>query len=180
MKAFASIAFVAILSQDTTSFSPVSSIQSITTHITSSNTLLRAAELKPEPEGGEELTKISTSLPNSRMKNLGAEDEEDVYKFWLSATADGELVRKNRLQTEKEASKKANFPGFRKVRYISIILYISMKGVELSHDVAYVIHLLLYTFRVKFHHMLNLKLQRLLCKRLSSKHVSWKSVDISP
>ena len=132
MKAFASIAFVAILSQDTTSFSPVSSIQSINTHITISKTLLHAAELKPEPEGGEELTKISTSLPNSRMKNLGAEDEEDVYKFWLSATADGELVRKNRLQTEKEASKKANFPGFRKVRYISIILCISMK--ELSHD----------------------------------------------
>lgn len=82
---------------------------------------MHAAELKPEPEGGEELTKISTSLPNSRMKNLGAEDEEDVYKFWLSATADGELVRKNRLQTEKEASKKANFPGFRKVRYNSIV-----------------------------------------------------------
>ena len=136
MKAFASIAFVAILSQDTTSFSPVSSIQSITTHITSSNTLLRAAELKPEPEGGEELTKISTSLPNSRMKNLGAEDEEDVYKFWLSATADGELVRKNRLQTEKEASKKANFPGFRKVRYMKFDANIS-RDIELSHYVAY-------------------------------------------
>ena len=113
MKAFARIAFVAISCE---AFSPLSSIQSINTHITISKTLLHAAELKPEPEGGEELTKISTSLPNSRMKNLGAEDEEDVYKFWLSATADGELVRKNRLQTEKEASKKANFPGFRKVR----------------------------------------------------------------
>ena len=118
MKASSITFLVAILSQDTTAFSPVSSIQR---SITTSNTLLHAAELKPEPEGGEELTKISTSLPNSRMKNLGAEDEEDVYKFWLSATADGELVRKNRLQTEKEASKKANFPGFRKVRYNSIV-----------------------------------------------------------
>eukprot|EP00581_Thalassiosira_minuscula_P020128 CAMPEP_0183720068 /NCGR_PEP_ID=MMETSP0737-20130205/12791_1 /TAXON_ID=385413 /ORGANISM="Thalassiosira miniscula, Strain CCMP1093" /LENGTH=209 /DNA_ID=CAMNT_0025949879 /DNA_START=93 /DNA_END=722 /DNA_ORIENTATION=- len=78
------------------------------------NTLLRAAELTPEPEGGEELTKISSSMPDSRMKNMGAEDEEGVYKFWLSAKADGEKVKKLRAQTEKEASRKANFPGFRK------------------------------------------------------------------
>lgn len=48
------------------------------------------------------------------MKNLGAEEEEDVYIFWLSASAPGEKVKKFRIQTEKEASKKANFPGFRK------------------------------------------------------------------
>lgn len=77
---------------------------------------LRAAELTPEPEGGEELTKISSSLEGSRMKNMGADEEgeEGVYKFWLTATADGALVKKLRVQTEKEASRKANFPGFRK------------------------------------------------------------------
>lgn len=81
----------------------------------SSRTLLRAAELKPEPEGGEELTKISSSMEGSRMKNMGADDEEEgVYKFWLTATADGDQIKKVRLTTEKEASKKANFPGFRK------------------------------------------------------------------
>mmetsp|Transcript_24174 Transcript_24174/g.41394 ORF Transcript_24174/g.41394 Transcript_24174/m.41394 type:complete len:155 (+) Transcript_24174:169-633(+) len=53
-------------------------------------------------------------MPDSRMKNMGAEDEEGVYKFWLSAKADGEKVKKLRAQTEKEASRKANFPGFRK------------------------------------------------------------------
>lgn len=81
-----------------------------------SSSLLRAAELKPEPEGGEELTKISSSLPDSRMKNMGpAEDGgEGVCNFWLTAKADGERIAKLRQQTEKEASKNANFPGFRK------------------------------------------------------------------
>jgi hypothetical protein len=96
---------------------------------TTTTTLLRAAaatttaavELKPEPEGGTELLKMSlSSLPGSRMKNLGPEDgdannsDDDVYKFWLSAIADGAQIKKLRDQTEKEASKKANFPGFRK------------------------------------------------------------------
>lgn len=48
------------------------------------------------------------------MKNMGADEEEGVYNFWLSAIADGEKVKKFRAQTEKEASRKANFPGFRK------------------------------------------------------------------
>lgn len=48
------------------------------------------------------------------MKNMGAEDEEDVFKFWLTGVADGALIKKLRLTTEKEASRKANFPGFRK------------------------------------------------------------------
>lgn len=80
----------------------------------SSSTILRAAELKPEPEGGDELAKISSSLPDSRMKNMGPDDEEGVFQFWLSATAEGERVKKLRVQCEREASKKANFPGFRK------------------------------------------------------------------
>ena len=79
-----------------------------------SSTSLYAAELKPEPEGGEELTKMSSSMERSRMKNMGPGEGEGVYKFWLSATADGAQVKQLRQQTEKEASKKANFPGFRK------------------------------------------------------------------
>jgi len=110
------VALSIFLSQDTTAFT--SHVHSIIHH--SSKSSLYAAELVAEPEGGEELTKISSSLPGSRMKNLGAEDEEGVFKFWLSATADGGMVKKFRLQTEKDASKKANFPGFRKVRYSSV------------------------------------------------------------
>jgi hypothetical protein len=82
-------------------------------------TLIRAAELKPEPEGGEELNKFSFSLPDSRVKNLGPDGGEGVYKFWLAAKADGKTIKKLRDQTEREASKKANFPGFRKVGVIT-------------------------------------------------------------
>lgn len=94
---------------------------------TTTPTLLRAAattvasvELKPEPEGGNELLKMSlSSLPGSRMKNLGPDggddaNDADIYKFWLTAVADGAQIKKLRDQTEREASKKANFPGFRK------------------------------------------------------------------
>ena len=75
--------------------------------IVPSSTFLQAAELTPEPEGGEELTKVTTSMEGSRMKNMGAADEEGVYQFWLSATADGAQVKQLRQQTEREASKKA-------------------------------------------------------------------------
>mmetsp|Transcript_15159 Transcript_15159/g.27414 ORF Transcript_15159/g.27414 Transcript_15159/m.27414 type:complete len:215 (-) Transcript_15159:145-789(-) len=98
------------LSAQTAAFAP------ILTQSTST-TLLRAAELITEPEGGEELLKMSeSSLPSSRMKNMGpAEDQEEgVFTFWLTATADGAKIKKLRTQTEKEASKNANFPGFRK------------------------------------------------------------------
>ena len=109
MKSVSTIIAVALFScQHTAAFSPtaISSIRCSS---------LYAAELTPEPEGGEELTKISSSLPDSRMKNMGADEEEGVFKFWLSAKADGAAVKKFRVQTEKDASKKANFPGFRKV-----------------------------------------------------------------
>lgn len=109
MKAFACIVALAA-SNCAEAFSPAHSNAAVRAR----TTLLRAAELKPEPEGGDELPKLSSSMDGSRMKNLGAEDEEDVFKFWLSATASGEKVKKFRQQTEKEASKKANFPGFRK------------------------------------------------------------------
>lgn len=108
MKAFTAIVLGALFaSQNADAFAP-------TISHSSSSTLLRAVELTPEPEGGEELTKISSSMDNSRMKNLGAEDGEDVFKFWLSASADGALIKQLRTTTEKEASRKANFPGFRK------------------------------------------------------------------
>ena len=52
------------------------------------------------------------------MKDLGAVDggSDGVHSFWLSAVARGEKIKELRLKTEKEASKKANFPGFRKGR----------------------------------------------------------------
>jgi hypothetical protein len=75
--------------------------------------------LQPEPEGGEEISSIDT-MPGSRMKNMGTvgeeqqEGEEQAYTFWLEAEADGKLIKEYRIQVEKDASKKANFPGFRK------------------------------------------------------------------
>ena len=86
--------------------------------LTTVRTFLRAVELKPEPDGGDELKRVtltSSLLPGSRLKNLGPDDEgEGIYKFWLTAKADGKEIKRLRDQTEKEASKKANFPGFRK------------------------------------------------------------------
>lgn len=75
----------------------------------------RAAAPPSPAEGGEELTKVvSGSLPGSLMKNMGPDEEEGVFRFWLSATAEGEKVKKLRAQCEREASRKANFPGFKK------------------------------------------------------------------
>jgi len=75
--------------------------------------------LEPEPEGGEELI-IIDSMPGCRMKNMGedteakSEDDSTVYNFWFTATVDASLIKSNRNTIEKDASKKANFPGFRK------------------------------------------------------------------
>jgi hypothetical protein len=97
--------------------SSLSSSSALLTTSRSTRTLL-CAELKPEPTGGDELKRVtltSSLLPGSRLKNLGPDDEGDgIYKFWLSAKADGKEITRLRDQTEKEASKKANFPGFRK------------------------------------------------------------------
>lgn len=102
-------------------FAPPSSLLS-PAHLTTARctrTLLRAVELKPEPDFGDELKRVtltSSLLPGSRLKNLGPDNDvgEGIYKFWLFAKADGKEVKRLRDQTEKEASKKANFPGFRK------------------------------------------------------------------
>lgn len=86
------------------------------TSVTSS--FLAAVSLKSEPEGGEELTAFK-SMPDCRMKKMKEIDNKKsdgrVYEFWLTAVADGVLVKSIRSQILKDASKKANFPGFRKV-----------------------------------------------------------------
>jgi hypothetical protein len=79
-----------------------------------------AYDMVPELEGGEDMTP-SSSLPGCRMKKMEAlpdirSDVGPVYKFWLTAEADGKLIKEYRTQLLKDASKKANFPGFRKVR----------------------------------------------------------------
>jgi hypothetical protein len=81
--------------------------------------ILNAAELAPEPEGGEEVTAVKT-MEGSRMKDMGAvkggkNDDGATHKFWLMATAEGVLVKKLNTEVLKDAAKKANFPGFRKV-----------------------------------------------------------------
>lgn len=78
-----------------------------------------AYDMVPEPEGGEEMTPKS-SMPSCRMKKLEARpdirsDIGPVSKFWLTAEADGTMIKTYRTQLLKDASKKANFPGFRKV-----------------------------------------------------------------
>jgi hypothetical protein len=119
MKASIAIVLASLFaSQNTLAFVPV-----LNPH---QRTLLRVAELKPEPEGGEELKRVSSSLPDSRVKNLGPDEGVGVYKFWLTAKADGKTIKKLRDQTEREASKKANFPGFRKVGVITRPVEISI------------------------------------------------------
>lgn len=86
---------------------------------TGSSMRLYAAELKPEPEGGTELTPLA-SMPNCRMKELQqlekikTESGDPAHQFWMTATVDGALIKEIRTQILKDASKKANFPGFRK------------------------------------------------------------------
>lgn len=77
-----------------------------------------AYELVAEPEGGEELQSIDT-MADSRMKNMGPNDElksddGEVFTFWMTANADGKMIAEYRKQVEKDASRNANFPGFRK------------------------------------------------------------------
>lgn len=115
MKLFtlSTLASSVIYASFTSAFVPTSSFHAIQTssclHATTS------VELVAEPEGGTELTPTSSSLPGSRMKDMGpVEGEDGVHSFWLSATAEGKKIKELRMQTEKEAAKKANFPGFRK------------------------------------------------------------------
>lgn len=84
-------------------------------------TFLRdAVTLEPEPEGGEELAAAST-VPGCRVKKMAAvtdvtSEHGDVYEFWMTAVAEGAMIQEIRSRVLKDASKKANFPGFKKVR----------------------------------------------------------------
>jgi hypothetical protein len=74
-------------------------------------------ELEPEPAGGIELSS-STSITGCRMKQLdepATTSSEGAFKFWMTAQAEGMLIEEIRAKILKDASKKANFPGFRKV-----------------------------------------------------------------
>lgn len=84
---------------------------------------LNAVELKPEPEGGEEIMALKT-MEGSKMKNMGEaegvkSDDGTAYTFWLSATAQSPLIKKLNTEVMKNAAKKAEFPGFRKVRVLN-------------------------------------------------------------
>ena len=109
--------FVALALSTCSAFSPTH--QAFSARTTFSSSQLMAYELKPEPEGGEEIESIDT-MNGSRMKNMGLaegikdEDGEDAFTYWLSAEADGKMIKEFRVQVEKDASKNANFPGFRK------------------------------------------------------------------
>lgn len=76
---------------------------------------LSMAELVSEPEGGDEMAQIDP-MEDSRMKNMGNADEkgDDVYSFWMTAKAEGSIVKKIRTDLLKQAGKNADFPGFRK------------------------------------------------------------------
>ena len=114
MKVFAAtIALLGLSTLQSSAFSP--SIQSASLR---QHQLAMAYELVAEPDGGEEIKSIDT-MPDSRMKNMGPNkelksDDGDVYTFWLNAKADGKMIKEYRTTVEKDASKKANFPGFRK------------------------------------------------------------------
>jgi hypothetical protein len=74
-------------------------------------------QLEPEPAGGIELSS-STSITGCRIKQLdepATTASEGAFKFWMTAQAEGMLIEEIRAKILKDASKKANFPGFRKV-----------------------------------------------------------------
>ena len=52
---------------------------------------------------------------NSKLKS----PDGTVYNFWLLSVAEADLIKEIRGQILKDASKKANFPGFRKVSVVS-------------------------------------------------------------
>jgi len=90
-------------------------------------------ELKPEPETGTDVAVLASIGADNvrsdgfvvRLKDLGEVDSDDeaydleeeigakAHNFWLSAIAEGEEIQKFRMALEKDATKNANFPGFR-------------------------------------------------------------------
>ena len=85
---------------------------------------LKAVALEPEPEGGEEITPLK-SMAGCRMKKLQEltnikSENGPAYQFWMTATVDGIMIKEFNTELLKNAKKKANFPGFRKVRTIFV------------------------------------------------------------
>lgn len=81
-------------------------------------------ELVPEPEGGEEIIALSTMSKNTKVKKMGdatsvklKEGEGPAYQFWLTTEAEAALIQSIYNRVLKDAGKKANFPGFRKVSH---------------------------------------------------------------
>lgn len=88
--------------------------------VTTTTTRRHAVALEPEPEGGRELAAVTTGMPGCRVKemeelNVQSETGKTPYRFWMTAEVDGTLIKEIRTQILKDASKKASFPGFRKV-----------------------------------------------------------------
>lgn len=81
---------------------------------------LNAVTLEPEPDGGDEIRPLK-SVPGCRMKQLQElknikSENGPAYQFWMTSTVDGSMIKEYHLELLKNAKKKANFPGFRKVR----------------------------------------------------------------
>lgn len=81
---------------------------------------LNAVALEPEPEDGEEITPLK-SMAGCRMKKLQElknikSENGPAYQFWMTATVDGSMIKEYNTELLKNAKKKANFPGFRKVK----------------------------------------------------------------
>lgn len=118
MKINLAITLLGLASLQCSAFSPSNSFNSASISRQQSSSLGMAYELVAEPEGGEEIQAVAT-MTGSRMKNMGKNtslksDKGEVYTFWLNAIADGKMIAEYRKTVEKDASKKANFPGFRK------------------------------------------------------------------
>jgi hypothetical protein len=78
-----------------------------------------AVALEPEPAGGIELSASAASLAGCRVKQLdepATVQKDGAFQFWMTASAEAKLIQEIRSTILKDASKKANFPGFRKVR----------------------------------------------------------------
>jgi alkyl hydroperoxide reductase subunit AhpC len=67
-------------------------------------------DLIPEPEGGQELIP-NNSMDGTRVKLMGeahglSSDDGTVYKFWMRTIAQGELIKKFKIDILKESKKK--------------------------------------------------------------------------
>jgi Bacterial trigger factor protein (TF) len=88
------------------------------------STAVAIVPLFPEPPGGIELQPLipnTSSIGASRMKQQdtvlppsSSSMGSPIYQFWMTTYTDGKSIQEIRQTILKDASKKANFPGFRK------------------------------------------------------------------